>query len=76
MMAEAQVVYQVALEDEGKMKESVRQLCRHLSHTHQPSAFEFLHAIATTLADSLATFNKITQCIYLSFLELPECFLI
>ena len=76
MMAEAQEVYQVALEDEGRMKESVRQLCCHLSQTHQPSAFEFLHAIATTLEDSLATFNKITQCIYLSFLELPECFLI
>ena len=76
MMAEAQEVYQVALEDEGRMKESVRQLCCHLSQTHQPSAFEFLHAIATMLEDSLATFNKITQCIYLSFLELAEYFLI
>ena len=75
-MTEAQVVYQIALEDEGGMRERVRQLCHHLSHTHRPSAFEFLHAIAITLEDSLATFNKITQCLYLSFLELPEYFLI
>lgn len=43
----------------------------HLGHTHQPQ-----HSCAiATLEDSLATFNKITQCIYLSFLELQGNFL-
>lgn len=74
-MAQAQVVDQAALQSEGENTEGEHgQLCHHRSHTHQLVVSELWKVAASTLEDSMATFNTITNYIYFLLLESAKHF--
>lgn len=77
MVAQAQVVDQVTLQGEAGNEEGERRSTWSSLEpysTHQLLEFKSLQATATALEDSLATFNAITNCIYLLLLEPIEYF--